>query len=487
MLKRDSFLEATEVFSASAPGFDAVIGNPPYIRIQALREWAPIEVDYYKDAYKAASKGNYDIYVVFVERALSLLNAKGQVGFILPHKFFNAQYGEPLRAQLARGKYVSEIVHFGYQQVFDQATTYTCLLFLDKTGNQNSRVVKVDDLLAWRNSGQAVEGIVPADAITEHDWNFAVGEGSELLDKLHSWPTKLGEIARIFQGLITGADKVFVLEEISQNNDGCIIVRDQDGHEWTLEQRILKPFINDITVATYQKPNYHHRIIFPYQLTADNRAELIPVVTMASDYPKIWSYLHSKEQVLKDRESGAWNNPQWYALGRTQNLTQMDDPKLIVQVISRSGRYAYDQEGIYFTGGGNGPYYGVRWSDPNNPHTSKLLDLCLHNISSPFRGGYWSYGKRFIEQLPIRIINFRDPADKTRHDRVVALAQQMVSLHKRLAEARTPQDTTVIQQQIGIVDQQINNAVYELYNLTPQEIEIVERQTQNDASVLSVS
>jgi type I restriction-modification system DNA methylase subunit len=77
-------------------GFDAVIGNPPYVRIQALKEWAPIEVEHYKQAYKSASKGNYDIYVVFVERGLSLLNKSGRLGFILPHKFFNSQYGVPL-------------------------------------------------------------------------------------------------------------------------------------------------------------------------------------------------------------------------------------------------------------------------------------------------------------------------------------------------------------------------------------------------------
>uniref|UniRef100_UPI0035AF6D88 Eco57I restriction-modification methylase domain-containing protein n=1 Tax=Promineifilum sp. TaxID=2664178 RepID=UPI0035AF6D88 len=107
-----------------AGGFDAVIGNPPYIRIQALKEWAPVEVEYYKRAYRAAGKGNYDIYVVFVERGLELLNERGRLGFILPHKFFNAQYGAPLRGVIAAGKHLSGVVHFGDQQVFAGATTY---------------------------------------------------------------------------------------------------------------------------------------------------------------------------------------------------------------------------------------------------------------------------------------------------------------------------------------------------------------------------
>jgi Eco57I restriction-modification methylase len=106
-----------------AGGFDAVIGNPPYVRIQTMKEWAPIEVEHYKQTYKSASNGNYDLYVVFVERGLSILNKNGRLGFILPHKFFNAQYGEPLRKVIADGKHLTEVVHFGDQQVFAGAST----------------------------------------------------------------------------------------------------------------------------------------------------------------------------------------------------------------------------------------------------------------------------------------------------------------------------------------------------------------------------
>jgi hypothetical protein len=106
-------------------GFDVVIGNPPYIRIQTMKEWAPTEVELYKKLYKSASSGNYDIYVVFVEKALSLLNRTGRMGFILPHKFFNAQYGEALREIISKGKHLSHVVHFGDKQIFKGAITYT--------------------------------------------------------------------------------------------------------------------------------------------------------------------------------------------------------------------------------------------------------------------------------------------------------------------------------------------------------------------------
>ena len=177
--------EFPQVFAQG--GFDAVFGNPPYIRIQVLQETSSINVEYYKKTYQAASKGNYDIYVVFVEKALSLLNEKGRLGFILPHKFFNAQYGEPLRGVIANGKHIAKVVHFGDQQVFENATTYTCLMFLDKAGNAEFEFEKVQNLDDWRaaqtsevsETSEVLIGKINASRVTESEWNFSVGKGIE--------------------------------------------------------------------------------------------------------------------------------------------------------------------------------------------------------------------------------------------------------------------------------------------------------------------
>jgi len=148
----------------SEGGFDCVIGNPPYVRIQAMKEWAPLEVEIYKELYRSAEAGNYDIYVVFVEAALRRLNADGQVGFILPHKFFNAKYGKGLRGIISHGKHLSHVVHFGDQQIFVGATTYTCLLFLSKEPIKECRFVKADDLSAWRAGKTGLEGNINSES-----------------------------------------------------------------------------------------------------------------------------------------------------------------------------------------------------------------------------------------------------------------------------------------------------------------------------------
>lgn len=198
-------------------------------------------------------------------------------------------------------------------------------------------------------------------------------------------------------------------------------------------------------------------------------------------YPKTYEYLNANKKALIQRSKTDSSN--WWLYPYPKNLSLFQKTKLIVQVISKNGKYSYDNSGIYFTGGGNGPYYGVFYKDLNNSHSlhyiqailsSKLLDFYLHKISSPFRGGYWSYGKRFIEKLPIRVIDFDNHENVAFHDKIVGLVEKILKLHENLASTKVPTEKEMIQRQINATDKQIDNLVYKLYNLTDVEIKIVE-------------
>ena len=108
------------------------------------------------------------------------------------------------------------VVHFGHQQVFEGATTYTCLLFLDKPGTPECRFCKVDDLDAWRQSGKGIEGTIPAGKSLSAEWNFTVGASSGLCNKLGLMPVKLGDAADIFVGLQTSADDVYIMDLVQE-------------------------------------------------------------------------------------------------------------------------------------------------------------------------------------------------------------------------------------------------------------------------------
>ena len=105
---------------------------------------------------------------------------------------------------------------------------------------------------------------------------------------------------------------------------------------------------------------------------------------------------------------------------------------------------------------------------------SRVLDFYLKRISTTMRGGFFRYFTQYIEQLPIRPIDFTNPADVARHDRMVSLVERMLDLHKRLAAEQTPHVKTVLQRQIEATDRQIDQLVYELYGLTEEEIGVVE-------------
>jgi len=463
-------------------GFDAVIGNPPYIRIQAMKEWAPLEVEFYKKRYIAASKGNYDIYVVFVEKGLNLLNGRGRFGFILPHKFFNAQYGESLRKLLAAGKHLKEIIHFGDRQVFANATTYTCLLFLNKQEMKDFKFVKVNELLSWRQDEPQKEGNVLTDKVTASDWNFVVGPGAKLFERLRDMPVKLGDVAaKIFQGLITGSDSVFIMENISKTEYKSAAT----GKTYNLESALLHPLCKgSVNLKRYHIAEITKSILFPYKVV-NGKAELLSTQDLADLFPNVWSYLKENRQILEAREKGKWKHDKWYALGRSQNLSEMEQEKILTPSIANRVSFTFNTtDYYYFVGsGGGGGGYGIILKDEYSSLTyfyllgllnSNLFDWLIKQISSQFSGGYYSYNRQYIEPLPIRTIDFSDSDDKARHNRIVELVKQMLDLHKELARAAIPQTKTVLQRQIETTDRQIDRLVYELYELTEDEIKIIE-------------
>jgi hypothetical protein len=105
---------------------------------------------------------------------------------------------------------------------------------------------------------------------------------------------------------------------------------------------------------------------------------------------------------------------------------------------------------------------------------SSLLRLFIHSVCTDLQGDSFNFSVAFVERTPIRTIDFSDPIDKARHDHMVSLVDQMLTLHKQLTEVHSPQENITIQRRIEATDDQINALVYELYGLTEEEIKIVE-------------
>jgi predicted type IV restriction endonuclease len=472
-----------KVFKAG--GFDAVIGNPPYIRIQTLKEWAPLEVEHYKTAYRAASRGNYDIYAVFVERGLQLLNKQGRLGLILPHKFFNAEYGEPLRGLIAEGKHLAGVVHFGHLQIFGQATTYTCLLFLNKAATNVCRFTRVNDLDAFASGIPNDDAHdLPAQGVTAAAWNFAEGEAGALFERLMGMPVKLGAVAHLYVGLQTDADDVFIVEETGSAKGKIECFSKATGQKHWFEAEHLKPLLKgSLNIRRYELDQVTKRLIFPYGHDDDPSLLILPE-EYKQCFPLTWSYLESNKTRLSQRGKGQLGT-KWYGYVYKKNHARFTSPKLLVPAIAKGACFAADPSGEYYfvgSGGGGGGGYGISLAPECGLSplyllgilNSTLTSAVLRIVSTPFRGGYIALNRQYIEKLPIRTIDFSDPADRARHDKMVKLVESMLKLHEQLAAAKTAHDKTLIQRQIDATDRQLDALVYALYGLTDEEIRMVE-------------
>ena len=463
-------------------GFDVVIGNPPYVRIQTLDK---DEVAFYNDHYEAAT-GNYDIYTLFVERGLKLLRPGGVFGMILPNKFMQARYGKGLRKLLSDAKAVWKVVNFEDAQVFEEATTYTCLLFLQKAPSPKVLYIPAGDYLkehADRPNLTEVEPLAfPAEPkrLTAAPWVFVSKRESELMDRLAAAGPTLGEIAeKLFAGLQTSADSIYILKQRGKARNGIVKVYSRaTKKEHELEAGLLKPIVLGRHVRRYRIDYAGQFVIFPYAVTSEG-AKLIPASELAKNFPRTWAYLELNRQALEGREGGKMAHAMWYAYTYPRNLEQFGLVKLVNASMGTRAAFAFDELGTYsFVGGGSG-VYGTILKPGFSYHyilgllNSKLLDFYFKQLGSRFRGGFYVYRPQYIGQLPIRRIDFDNPEEKKVHDDLVALVERMLKLNKRLRET-VGREREELERKIEKTDAEIDALVYELYGLTGKEVAVVE-------------
>jgi SAM-dependent methyltransferase len=476
----------------SAGGFDIILGNPPYVRIQIMKEWAPIEVDMYKQGYVVAGKGNYDKYLVFIERALQLLKKDGRLGYIVPHKFFNAQYGESLRKMIGEGKYLDKVIHFGDEQVFRGASTYTCLMFLNKAGSSQVSIEAVEDLLLWKLTKVSTKGTIPAEGIGSQVWNLTGGfEIRELFQRLCSITVKLEDVTdRIFQGIKTSADKIYIVEELEREVNRVKVRSPQTGAEHWLEPDLLHPLIKGGDSKPYSLLPTKRLILFPYaQLDSHGSTVLIPAELLVERYPLTWSYLLENKSYLEEREHGKMIGPKWYGYVYPKALDVMPQPKIFTPDIAARASYSLDETGeMFFTGGASGGY-GILVSDAYSREyilgllNSKLLEWIIRQSATQMRGGYFSFEARFIRELPIHVVDFDDSRRAAQHNDIVTLVRRMLTLNRHLIEEKTAFGKTLVERAVTATYEEIDNLVFDLYELTPAERSLIQKLERSKASI----
>lgn len=184
-----------------------------------------------------------------------------------------------------------------------------------------------------------------------------------------------------------------------------------------------------------------------------------------------------------NRSVQGFTDETWFRFGRSQSLTKFDgQPKLIWPVLSLEPRYTYDDRNIIFSGGGNGPYYGLRTLEGDNHSIFYILAVLSHPAietmiktgrTSRFRGGYYSHGKQFIENLPFKNIDFQNESETLHHNTIVSNVRSLIGIKDQISNSRFPRQRQRLERQAKIINNQINNHVEALYGITDQDMNII--------------
>ena len=285
-----------------------------------------------------------------------------------------------------------------------------------------------------------------------------------------------------FQGIVTGLDEILVLRQIGKAPDQSMLYLEPKGggEAVAIEEEVLRPFLFGKDVDRWRINWQGWWVVFPYwygtvfkrdrhgnpkpevgwhlipsaeNLNYERKAGRRPKVfrpfegwpqdapLLDRDYPHLWQYLKAHERELRARENGRFEEGErdewrWYDLARPQSLDAAAGKKLLVQLLSRKARYAYEFEGGYYfqAGGKGGGVYGISLLSRVNPWmflgllNSMSLDFFLKQISSVYAGGFFSYADAFIKWLPIPEAN---PEDQKR---LSDLAKELTRLTRDLAE-----------------------------------------------------
>jgi hypothetical protein len=391
-------LEFPKVFFGEQKGFDAVVGNPPYVKIQNIPE---NQREYLEKIYDVAEE-RYDLYGLFTERGLSISGS--EFGYILPSKFFESQAGAPLRNYLRDRKAIREIDSFEEYQVFDGVTTYTCLLFLSKDETESFKVRKAQDEDATEKFDLELFDSFELDySHLEEKWDLTNPKKLEVVDQVKGFDNSLEDILEsIYVGIQTSANDIFYVDKISDYGD--LIKCETESGVKELEKDLLHPILLGKDIKRFRGPKDDRLMIYPYK-KENGKTKLIEEDELREKYPKIYDYLSEHKEKLSDRGTESQEYESWYAHWCPRNFERKEKEKLLTPDVSMKGQFTYDPEGKFFF---SNSAYSLVIEDEDFDYfdlmavlNSKLSDFFLVQTAPTLRGGYHRNNTQYL--FPISI------------------------------------------------------------------------------------
>ncbi len=456
-------------------GFDCIIGNPPYIRQEQIKDLKPLLQKQYQDFYNSSS----DIYTYFFALALNLLKEKGFNAFITSNKYARAKYGAKLRELLLKKTTIASYMELNALKVFESATVDTSIIHFIKQPPLKESVFKYyeptqndkDDL---KNTPSL---LMKQNALSTESFIFANITLLDLRDKMENIGTPLKDWGiQINYGIKTGCNEAFIIptekrDEILKNCDDA--QKDERGmSERERTKELIKPILRGKDIKRY---SYEWADLWVI-IAKFGSHEFLEV-----EYPTIYNHLLQYKDQLEQRGQCRYsrgprnsNKPypgqhHWLELDnnpRDSYLQDFEKEKIVYGEIVQEPRFYLDNGECEL-----GVFYAEATSFIlTGEHLRYLLGM-LHSklITFAFKTFYaggglgesgYRYKKAFIERLPIPQIT---PKNQELADKIIALVDKILQ-----AKAKDPKANT------QELEKEIDALVYQLYHLTDEEIKIIE-------------
>ena len=359
-------------------GFDVVLGNPPYVRMEFLKLLKP----YLEKRYEVVSD-RADLYCYFYERGLRLLKPGGRLGYISSNTFFKTGSGKPLREYLLKEATIESVVDFGDLQIFEGVTTYPAILTMKRgtaPKGHELRFWKVEALPEnnFLATWEAAAGPYPQTALGAGSWELENPALRALRDKLIKGRTTLKEVfGPPLMGVKTGLKPAFVIDTVTKER---ICASDPRSRE------LIMPLIEGKNLQRWRADQHGHWLIY----IPKNRIEI-------DQYPAIRDWLLP----LKGRLEKRATQQAWFELQQAQEayVPHFEGPKIMWSDVASEARCHLDTSGAY----GENTCYFLPCDKPGVVGflNSKLAWFIVKALTPKAQGGYARFQTQFVEQLPL--------------------------------------------------------------------------------------
>ncbi|EAI7985184.1 class I SAM-dependent DNA methyltransferase [Campylobacter coli] len=441
-------------------GFDLIIGNPPYIRQEELKELKPHLAKNYK-----VYKGTSDIYTYFYELGFNVLKENGILSFITSNKYTRAGYGEALREFLLKNTYILKYIDLNGIKVFDSATVDTSILCFEKSKSKDNKfkyLALSNEILktcAYNIGLYKDFAEFSQNSLSKESFTFSDENTSALKAKIERIGTPLKEWQglNIYRGILTGYNEAFIITTEKRNE---ILANCKDKAEKERTAKLIRKMLRGRDIKRYSYEWAGLWVINTHNGYKNQNGEKVEAINI-ENYPSLKKHF---DEFYPQLEKRADKGLAPYNLRNCAYIEEFEREKIVYSEIVRKPQFYLDTK-LNF--------YAEATSFILTGENLKYLIAFLNNdfvafiFKTFYAGGNlgengFRYKKAFLEKLPIPKINSKNQK----------LADELINLVDEILKAKE-QDKNANTQEL---ENKINSLVYKLYNLTEDEIKIIENK-----------